>query len=174
MTEKIIIRQAVKHDWKQIIEIYNYYIINTPYTFDYDIHTIQTRLSWFEQFQTSSVYQLLVAINEKNQVVAYAATTPFGQNAGYHTSASISIYCHPHCTQSGLGSRLLEVIIEQCKSTKIHNIYAGITVSNDASVQLFRKFNFTEVAHFSEVGYKFNQFWDVIWYEKKLNRNPND
>jgi len=169
MTEEITIRPALRQDWEQIVEIYNYYIVNTSYNFDYDVYTVQSRLSWFEQFQNQSVYQLLVGINESDQVVAYAATTPFGQNAGYHTSANISIYCHPDYIKAGLGSRLLERIIEQCKSTGIHNLYAGITVSNDSSMKLFRKYNFIQVAHFNEVGYKFNQFWDVVWYEKRMN-----
>jgi phosphinothricin acetyltransferase len=45
---------------------------------------------------------------------------------------------------------------------------AGITLPNAASLALHRRFGFSEVGVFSEVGRKFGRFWDVLWMEKAL------
>mgnify|MGYP003574908146 CR=1 FL=1 len=166
MSTKFIIRPGLSNDWGEIILIYNYYILNSAFNFEYDIYTVQSRLSWFEQFQNETAYQLLVGCNKDNQVVGYAASTPFNQTAGYYTSVNISIYCHPEYINIGLGSKLLQTLMAQSESTNIHRMYAGITMPNNASLQLFKKYGFIQTAYFEEVGYKFNQYWDVVWLGK--------
>jgi phosphinothricin acetyltransferase len=168
MTTHFLIRQAVTEDWEQIVSIYNHYILNTVFNFEYDSYTLQSRLPWFNQFQDNKSYRLLVGINDNNQVIGYAATTPFSSIAGYHISVNISVYCHLQYTRLGLGSALVKELIEECKLSNIHRIYAGITIPNKPSMKLFQKFNFIQVAHFKEVGHKFKQFWDVVWFEKAL------
>lgn len=171
MSSEFIIRPALSHDWDEIVLIYNHYILNTVFNFEYDIYTVQSRLSWFQQFQEQTAYQLLVCCNQKdNKVVGFAASTPFSPMAGYHTSINISIYFLPEYTNKGLGSKLLNTLLEHSKSTHIHNMYAGLTVPNYPSLQLFKKFGFIQVAYFKEVGYKFNKYWDVVWLEKNTAR----
>jgi L-amino acid N-acyltransferase YncA len=169
MVEYFLIRPAIPQDWEQIVSIYNYYILNTVFNFEYEIYTLQSRSSWLQQFQDSQLYRLLVGVNEDNSVIGYAATTPFSAIAGYHTSVNISVYCHSKFIHIGLGSALVKELIEQCRLSKIHRIYAGITIPNNPSMKLFRKFNFSQIAHFKEVGHKFKQYWDVVWFEKTLS-----
>ena len=45
---------------------------------------------------------------------------------------------------------------------------AAITLPNDASCAIHERFGFTRVGVLREVGRKFDQYWDVVWYEKKL------
>ena len=165
MAINYLIRHAVTEDREQIVSIYNYYILNTVFNFEYDIYTLQTRLPWFEQFKDDQPYRLLVGVNENNHVMGYGATTPFSAIAGYQTSVNISVYCHSQYTGIGLGSALVKALIEECKLLKLHKIYAGITIPNNPSMKLFKKFNFMQVAHFKEVGHKFKQYWDVAWFE---------
>ncbi len=169
MVENFLIRPAVPKDWEQIVSIYNYYILNTVFNFEYDIYTLQTRLPWLQQFQDNQLYQLLVGVNEDNRVIGYAASTPFSPIVGYQTSINISVYCHSKYTGIGLGSALVKELINVSKRSNIHRIYAGITVPNNPSMKLFQKLNFIQVAHFKEVGYKFQQYWDVVWLENVLS-----
>lgn len=166
MSGEFIIRPASPHDWNEIILIYNYYILNSVFNFEYEICTMESRLPWFQQFQNQTPYQLWVSCNKDNQVTGYAASTPFNLTAGYHTSVNISIYCHPEYINRGLGSKLLQTLIEQMQRNNIHRMYAGITIPNYLSLQLFKKFGFMQAAYYHEVGYKFNQYWDVVWLEK--------
>lgn len=44
----------------------------------------------------------------------------------------------------------------------------GITLPNPASVALHEKFGMTKVAHFKEVGHKFNQWLDAGYWQMEL------
>ncbi|MGO9059548.1 MAG: N-acetyltransferase family protein [Candidatus Binataceae bacterium] len=45
----IRIREATRADLSQITEIYNYYVIHTPITFDIEPYTPEQRGAWFEE-----------------------------------------------------------------------------------------------------------------------------
>jgi phosphinothricin acetyltransferase len=45
---------------------------------------------------------------------------------------------------------------------------AGITLPNDASVKIHRRFGFTDVGVFTECGRKFDRYWDVVWMQRPL------
>ena len=50
----------------------------------------------------------------------------------------------------------------------IHRAYAGITLPNDASVALHRRFGFRDIGVYDEVGFKLGQYWSVLWLEKRM------
>ena len=49
-----------------------------------------------------------------------------------------------------------------------HVIIGGVETSNEASLQLHRALGFEEVAHFRQVGYKFDRWLDLIFLQKIL------
>ena len=51
------------------------------------------------------------------------------------------------------------------KALPVHSIIGGIALANNASVALHEKFGFEKVAHFKEVGWKFNTWVDVGYWE---------
>jgi phosphinothricin acetyltransferase len=54
------------------------------------------------------------------------------------------------------------------KQRGFHLALGGITLPNPASVALHEKLGFHKVAHFSEVGVKFDRWLDVGFWELKL------
>ena len=58
---KIRIRPAERGDLARITEIYNYYVLNTPVTFDVEAYTVERRESWFAQFGVAGRHRLMVA-----------------------------------------------------------------------------------------------------------------
>ncbi len=44
-------------------------------------------------------------------------------------------------------------------------IIAGIALPNEASIKIHERFGFEKVAHFREVGFKFNKWIDVGYWE---------
>ena len=47
----ISIREAVREDIPQMLEIYNEVILNTTAVYNYDPHTLEMRTEWFETKQ---------------------------------------------------------------------------------------------------------------------------
>jgi L-amino acid N-acyltransferase YncA len=45
---------------------------------------------------------------------------------------------------------------------------AGIALPNESSVALHEKFGLSKVAHFKEVGFKFNRWIDVGYWQRTL------
>ena len=52
-------------------------------------------------------------------------------------------------------------LIAAAVKMNMHTIIAGIDATNEASLQLHKKFGFEEVAHFKQVGYKFKHWLDL-------------
>jgi len=71
-------------------------------------------------------------------------------------------------TGRGIGTILYKVLFDALRNEDIHRIMAGITLPNDASVKIHRRFGFTEVGVFSECGRKFDRYWDVVWMQRPL------
>ena len=63
---------------------------------------------------------------------------------------------------------MYRVLLDSLKNEDINRVLAGITLPNDASLAIHRKFGFTEVGVFTECGRKFDRYWDVIWLERPL------
>jgi len=60
------------------------------------------------------------------------------------------------------------VLFDALRKEDIHRIMAGITLPNDASTKIHRRFGFTDVGVFTECGRKFDRYWDVVWMQRPL------
>jgi phosphinothricin acetyltransferase len=159
------IRPAEREDLPRLTEIYNYYVLNTPVTFDVEAYTVERREAWFGQFSRTGRYRLLVT-EENGVVMGYAGTTKFRPKAAYETTVETTIYCAPEAVGKSLGRRLYAELFEQLKGEDIHRYVAGYAMPNTASEALHRRFAFKLVGVFSENGRKFGKYWDVCWLER--------
>lgn len=161
----IRIRTAERADLARITEIYNYYVLNTPVTFDVEPTTAERREPWFGQFGVAGRYRLFVA-EENGIVMGYAGTTRFRPKAAYETTVETTVYCAPKAVGKGIGKRLYAELFEALKAEDIHRFVAGYALPNAASEALHRAFAFKVVGVFSENGRKFGKYWDVCWTER--------
>jgi phosphinothricin acetyltransferase len=167
----IEIRAATRDDLTRLTEIYNHYVVETPITFDLKPWAAEDRAGWFEQFATAGRYRLLVADTVGSGgagVVGYAGTTRFRPKAAYETTVETTIYCAPEAIGKGVGSRLYQALFEAISGEAIHRIVAGYVPPNATSAALHHRFGFKPIGVFSEVGYKFERYWDVCWMERPL------
>jgi phosphinothricin acetyltransferase len=165
---EIRIRRAERSDLARLAEIYNYYVNNTPITFDLEPVTIEDRAAWLEHHSNGARYQLFVA-DEAGCVLGWAGTGRFRDRAAYDTSVETTIYCAPEATGRGIGSTMYHVLFEAIRNEDINRVLAGITIPNEASVRLHKRFGFKPIGTFSEVGRKFGKYWDVLWMQRPLS-----
>ena len=162
------IRPAVEDDLPALTAIYNYYIVNTPITFDLEPFAVDERRGWFDEHMRGGRYRLLVADDGGGQAVGYATTSRFRPKAAYDTTVESSIYCRADCVHGGIGTALYGALFESLVDEDINRIVAGMTLPNDASLALHKRCGFREVGTLSAVGRKFNRFWNVAWFERPL------
>jgi phosphinothricin acetyltransferase len=160
------IRPAERGDLPRITEIYNYYVLNTPVTFDVEAYSVERREAWFGQFGADGRYRLLVA-EEDGVVMGYAGTTQFRPKAAYETTVETTIYCAPEAVGKGIGTRLYAALFEALSGEDIHRFVAVYALPNAATDALHRRFGFRVVGVFSENGRKFGKYWDVCWVERR-------
>jgi len=159
------IRTARCDDLARINEIYNYYVVNTPVTFDVEPYTMERREAWFSQFATTGRHRLLVA-EENEVVIGYAGTTRFRPKAAYEPTVETTVYCAPEAVGKGIGKRLYAELFASLKGEDIHRFVAGYVLPNVATEALHRRFGFKVVGVFRENGRKFGKYWDVCWVER--------
>ena len=165
MAEQVKIRRAREEDVPEIMDIYNYAILNTTATFDTEPKTFNDRIEWFKEHNEQ--YPLLVAVlNEK--VVGWGSIRPFGTRKAYRYTVENAIYINCDYQGMGIGTTLLRELIAIAQDRKYHTMLALVVGGNDASEKMHRKFGFEQAGVMREVGRKFDRWLDIIIFEKML------
>jgi phosphinothricin acetyltransferase len=76
-----------------------------------------------------------------------------------------TIYLRPDLIGKGAGRILYEDLISKLRNLSLHTVIGGIALPNESSVALHERLGFLKVAHFKEVGWKFDQWIDVGYWE---------
>jgi phosphinothricin acetyltransferase len=161
------IRLPRADDLAALTDLYNYYVETTPITFDIGRFTPEQRRDWFDHYAPKGRHRLLVAESD-GRVVGYATSSPFRAKAAYDPSVETTIYLAPEQVGRGVGSRLYAALFESLAGEDVHRAYAGVTLPNEASLALHRRFGFRSLGVYQEVGRKFGRYWSVEWLEKAL------
>lgn len=154
-----------------LLEIYNYYVVNTHITFDLESRTLDQRLAWFATFGDCGRYQCFVAARGA-RAVGWASSAPFKERAAYATSVETSVYLAPEEVGRGLGRRLYGALFDALEAEDVHRAYGGISLPNGSSVRLHERMGFKRIGIYREVGRKFGRFWDVAVYERTVAPKP--
>jgi L-amino acid N-acyltransferase YncA len=161
------IRAATAADAGAVAAIYNHYVTQTIVTFEEEPVTPGEMARRIEGVTAASLPWLAAELN--GQVVGYAyASSWHGGRRGYRFSTEITVYLHPEYPGRGIGSRLYEELFRALRARGIHSVIGGIALPNPASVALHEKFGLEKVAHFKEVGTKFDRWIDVGYWQRVL------
>lgn len=162
-----MIRNAERKDLPEILEIYNDAILNTTAVYTYNAQNLKERESWFEAKVLANepifVYEL------DGKAVGFATYGQFRNWPAYLYSIEHSIYVDKHYRGQGIASKLLSHLITDAKERNYRTIVAGIDASNDSSIQLHEKFGFTHAGTVKNVGYKFERWLDLAFYQYDLH-----
>jgi len=160
-----MIRPVDLNDAAALCDIYNYYVDNTIVTFEEEkvseeemvkrIQKVTQQLSWF-------VYE------KEGDIVGYSYATEWKARSAYRYSTETTVYLKNGYEGNGVGTALYRHLIEDLIKKDIHSFVGGISLPNDASVALHEKMGFQKIAHFREVGQKFNKWIDVGYWQLVL------
>ena len=160
------IRPVEAADHERITSIYNHYIVNTIISFEEEIVSVEQMRRRIERVQTG--YPYLVAEAE-GIVVGYAYATHFRERHAYRFSTETTVYVDPQAIAAGCGTALYGELIADLKIRGFKMaIGGGVSLPNDASVRLHEKLGFEKIAHFSNVGRKFDKWVDVGFWQLQL------
>jgi phosphinothricin acetyltransferase len=159
MNKGITIRDASENDLPQLLSIYNDIILHTTAVYDYEPHTLEMRRQWLETKKEQD-FPVYVA-EEGNKILGFSSIGPFRAWAAYKYSVENSVYVDAGQRGKGIGKLLLPPLIGAATKLNLHTIIASIDATNEASLRLHKSFGFEEVAHFKQVGWKFDRWLDL-------------
>jgi phosphinothricin acetyltransferase len=106
------------------------------------------------------------------RVVGYAYAGPHHARPGYRWSVNVSVYVADGHAGRGIGRRLYRELFAILTRQGFVNVYAGVTVPNDASLALHRSVGMEPVGTYRRVGFKHGAWHDVAWYGLRLTDPP--
>jgi phosphinothricin acetyltransferase len=166
MAQQVTIRPAVENDLPDVATIYNHEVANSHATFDLEPPT----LAYWHQ-RLSGAHEgdhLLVAVDADDDVVGYAYSWSYRPRPAYNRTRETSIYLDPSVRGRGVGRLLYPALLDTMAGSGVHTAVALVALPNPGSERLHVACGFERVGMMREVGYKFDQWVDVAWYQKML------
>ncbi|MCI0674522.1 MAG: N-acetyltransferase family protein [Phycisphaerales bacterium] len=157
------IRLAKREDVGAIVVISNWAAEHTSANFAIEPETPESWLASWEQ--THRMYPWLVCEGSDRRVIGFAKGSPHRSRCAYAWSAEVSVYVDPGHHGKGAGTALYARLIELLKAQGYVTLLAGITSPNPASEKLHEAFGFRRVGCFERVGWKFDRWHDVGYWE---------
>lgn len=160
-----MIRKVQIEDAQQLLEIYNYYVEHSIVTFDIEPLSLKTFKE--KMIRINKEYPFIV-FEEDHKILGYAYGSRWRPKPAYNKTVESTVYVKHDEHGKQIGTKLYKELLQQLKQQKFHIVLGGLTLPNDASVNLHEKFGFELVAQFNQVGYKFNSWHDVGFWQLKL------
>lgn len=167
-----VIRDVKIEDASRLVEIYSYYVSKTAVSFEYEVPSV----SEFEKRikRISEKYPYLVC-EKDNKIIGYVYAAAYSTREAYAWTATTSIYIDKEYRRQGVGTFLYEELEDRLKEKGIINLLAGVAFLEEEDEYLTHdsfKFHenqgYTEVAHMKSVGKKFDKWYDLKWYQKRV------
>jgi len=163
-----MIRPASAVDAGAICVIYNHYVENTTITFEEQAVSVDAMAQRIRDVGASLPW---LVFEVDGEIAGYAYATPWRTRAAYRFSVENSIYLSPAHAGRGIGKALAVALLHALRARGVHAVIGGIAQPNPASVALHESLGFEKVAHFKEVGWKFERWIDVGYWELRLTRS---
>ncbi len=152
-------------DRKAVIDIFNFYIENSfaaypekpvPYEF------YNTFLDMCQGFPNGTIR------NESGEVLGFGMLRPYSPIPTFSITAEATYFVRQGHTGQGLGTILLEYLIDGGRKMGINSILASVSSLNDGSMRFHARHGFVECGKLRNVGRKQGQVFDVLYYQRVL------
>ena len=161
-----MIRIGTENDVPQLLAIYTPYILNTTYTFEYDV---PTEAEFLQRFRRLTAQFPWLVWEEDGKILGYAyGSAPF-ERAAYNWCAEDSVYLLPEAQGRGIGFRLVTALEKVLFYQGYQRIYALITAENQLSIAFHKKLGYTLRGELPDAGIKFGRKVGVVWMDKAGN-----
>jgi phosphinothricin acetyltransferase len=159
------IRPAIEADLPAINDIYNHYVLHSTCTYQEEPETLEDRQRWFRHH--GEKHPVIVA-EADGQVAGWGSLSPFHPRSAYRHTVENTVYIHHALLHQGIGSLLLQELIDRSGNLGHRAIIALIDGDQAASVALHAKFGFDKAGHLKGVGFKFGRWLDVVYMQLNI------
>lgn len=147
-------------DQERVLEIYAEGIATGDATFE-------TEVPGWEAWDRSHLAACRLVAEEDGRVVGWAALSPVSDRCVYGGVAEVSVYVGAGARGRGVGTGLLEALVESSEGEGIWTLQAGIFPENEGSVDLHRRCGFRVVGRREKLGKLGGRWRDVLLMERR-------
>ena len=165
MTVPLELRPATSADAARIAEIYEPSVTESSTSFEEAPPNARDMAARVES--TLETHPWLVC-TERGHVIGYAYAAPHRSRHAYQWSTEVSVYIDRDAHRRGAASRLYRTLFDVLARQGYANVYAGITLPNEASVAFHRAIGFETIGTYELIGYKRGAWHDVLWLGMRL------
>ena len=152
-------------DAEAIAAIYAPFVTDTAVSFEDVPPTADEMATRIEQL--TRTHPWLVA-EDGGEVLGYAYACPHRERAAYRWATEVTVYVDPRHHRRGAGRALYEALLAALAERGYRSALAVIGLPNDASVGLHEACGFKPVGVLKRIGFKFDRWWDVGWWQLEL------
>jgi L-amino acid N-acyltransferase YncA len=161
------IRDATPADIAATQAIYAHHVLHGLGTFETAPPGVEEMQRRYAQI-TGDGFPYLVA-EEPGRLLGYAYANHFRTRAAYRNTVEDSIYIAADAMGRGVGTRLLNALIERCTALGLRQMLAVIGDSaNAGSIGVHRGCGFEHTGVMKAVGRKFDRWVDVVIMQRAL------
>ena len=166
------IRDVQLEDAQRLLEIYSPYVLNTAVSFEYNVPSLDE----FKERITNITKKYPYLVCEKaGKIIGYVYASAYSSRTAYDWTAETSIYIDKECRRQGAGALLYKELENRLKKIDVVNLLAGVAFCENEDEYLTHdspKFHlnqgYVEVAYMKGVGKKFDRWYDLKWYQKRI------
>lgn len=168
--DRVRIHDATADHVAAITAIYNDAVENTTAIWNDQVVDYDNRARWLME-RTNAGFPVLVCSspNDEYEVLGYATYAQWRPFDGYRHTVEHSVYVRNDQHGKGIGTMLMERLIERAQQSGVHVMVAGIDASNSASIALHEKLGFEVVGRMPQVGVKFGRWLDLAFLQRTLD-----
>lgn len=163
-----VVRPTAPDDLDAISVIYAHHVETGVATFEL---IPPHREEWERRLATARERELpfLTAILG-DDIVGYAYCSPWKLRPAYRHTVENSIYLAPRTAGRGIGTQLLQGLLDGCTAAGIREVIAVVVDTDEAaaSLALHRKHGFAEAGRLRAVGYKHGRWLDTVLLQCSL------
>lgn len=100
-------------------------------------------------------------------MLGWAVLSPVSSRCVYGGVAEVSVYVAADARGRGVGSRLLDALVEGAEAEGVWTLQAGIFPENEATLALHRKHGFREVGRRERIGRMGGRWRDTLLLERR-------
>jgi phosphinothricin acetyltransferase len=161
-----LIRAATPDDLPAMTAIYNQVIAASTAVYTDDPVTPAERADWLASRRAQG-YPVLVA-EVDGAVAGFASFGDFRAWPGYRFTVEHSVHVREDLRGRGLGPPLVQALFPLAAALGKHMMVAGVDADNAGSIRFHERLGFERVAHFRQVGFKFERWLDLVFLQRQV------